>query len=514
MAVDHFLRNSADLYPEKAAIYYEDEMITFSRLNREVDSLAGGMLELDLAFQGKVGVILGNSPDFIRAYFAIVRAGGIVVPINPLLKGEEIIYILNDAGVSHLITFPAFLPLIGSISPMVPSLKTVLITGNTGVKDNLPKTAEAVSFTQLLDRPGTPVCLDIKESDLAACLFTSGTSGKPKGALLSHSNLMFDSAASTKRTTMTGEDENLCVLPLFHSFAQLASMIAPISLGGSITISPQFLPAEVLKLIARRRISFLCAVPSMYTALLSFLAKTEDADISSLRICISGGSPLPLEISNAYKEKYGIVILEGNGPTETSPVAYVNPPSANKPGSVGPPLDGVTVKIVDDNNRSLPPGEIGEICIKGPNVMQGYLNQPEATAETLIDGWLHTGDLGKVDEDGYVYIVDRKKDMIIVGGLNVYPREIEECLYRHPIVLEAAVIGVSDQDRGEVPKAYISLKPGTEADPKEFILYCRKHLANYKCPRQVVLIDTLPKNSTGKIDKKQIKEAVSLGLID
>ncbi len=240
---------------------------------------------------------------------------------------------------------------------------------------------------------------------------------------------------------MITEDENLCILPLFHSFAQTASMLDPIYCGSSLTIIPQFKPARILKEIALRRISFLCAVPAMYTALLYALSEAEDYDLSSLRTCIAGGSALPLEITKKYRETYGITIIEGNGPTETSPISYVNPPQACKAGSVGPPLKGVKVRIVDDHDVEIPCGEIGEICIQGPNVMQGYLNQPASTAEAMKGGWFHTGDLGKVVDEGYVYIVDRKKDMIIVGGQNVYPREVEECLYRHPKVLEAAVIG-------------------------------------------------------------------------
>ena len=510
MAVDSFLRNSANHFPENVAIYYETEQVSYKQLNQEVDNLARGLLDLNLVFQGRVGVILGNSPDFIRSYFAIVRAGGVVVPINPLLKGEEITYILNDAEVSHLITFEKFLPLISSIRANIPTLKEVIVTSNAGESNQISN--DVVPFEIFLTKQSNSVSLDIKESDLAACIYTSGTSGKPKGALLSHSNLMFDAVASTERTTMNSSDRHLCVLPLFHSFAQMACMIMPINLAGSVTILPQFVPPVILQQIATRKITFLCAVPAMYTALLSFLSNAENIDISSLRLCVSGGSPLPLEITRQYQEKYGISLLEGNGPTETSPVAYVNPPDANKPGSVGPPLKGVEVKIVDNDDQSVPVGEIGEICIKGPNVMQGYLNLPEATAEALKGEWFHTGDLGKVDEDGYVYIVDRKKDMIIVGGLNVYPREVEECLYRHQSVFEAAVIGISDKDRDEVPRAYIVLKPGTETDSKEITLHCRKHLANYKCPKEVVIVDKLPKNATGKIDKKQIKEAMSIGL--
>jgi long-chain acyl-CoA synthetase len=244
----------------------------------------------------------------------------------------------------------------------------------------------------------------------------------------------------------------------------------------------------------------------MFASLLSVLEKPNNYDLQSLRYCLTGGAPTPVKLMQIYEEKYKIGILEGNGPTETSPVAYVNPPELRKLGSVGPPLNGVRVIIVDDTDRELPAGEIGEICIKGPNVMQGYLKLPEATAEAIKDGWFYTGDIGRVDEDGYVYILDRKKDMIIVGGLNVYPREIEECLLGHPGVAEAAVIGMSEELRGEVPLALVVLKDGATTTAEKLIFYCRRMLANFKCPRQVIFVDSLPKTATGKVDKKQLRK--------
>lgn len=506
MAVDQFLRNSAASFSDKTAIYFDHQEISYRTLDQETDNLAQGLLDLGLDYQGRVAIILGNNADFVRSYFAVARAGGIIVPINPLLKGEEIKYILNDAEVGYIITASALLPLINTIRAELPYLKKIISVG-LAIEDNV----NVVSFEELLSVEAEPVNIEIEEEDIAACLYTSGTTGKPKGALLSHGNLMFDAVASADRVGIMTEDQILCILPFFHSFAQMANVLIPIYNGCSITILPQFIPAKVLKEIALRKITVLCAVPAMYTALLQALSQAEEFDLSTLKLCISGGSALPLEISKAYQQ-YGITLVEGNGPTETSPISYVNPPEACKVGSVGPPLSGVEVKIVDDGDRELPFGEIGEICVQGPNVMQGYLKQLEATAEVLRDGWFHTGDLGKVDEEGYVYIVDRKKDLIIVGGQNVYPREVEECLYRHPKVLEAAVIGIKDKDREEVPKAYIVLRPGLTAEAKELVLHCRKYLANYKCPKEIAFISGLPKNSTGKVDKKQLKQAENLGL--
>jgi long-chain acyl-CoA synthetase len=510
MPIDQILRKSAAIFPGKTALFFEKEAISFQALDQEVDNLAQGLIDTGFNFQDKAGMILGNNPDFVRSYFAITRSGGTVVPLNPSLKAEEVKFILSDAGISHLIAAAQYYPLIQRIRQELPRLKRVIVVGDPVGTEPLKE--GDLSYAALLGRQAGPVNSGANDQDIAACLYTSGTTGRPKGALLSHQNLLFDAEQAALRVGITAEDQNLCVLPLFHSFAQMAGMLIPILRGSGTTIMPQFMPGKILKEISARKINFICAVPVMYLALLPALAENNNCDLSSLRVCVSGGSALPLEVHKAYQENYGLTLVEGNGPTETSPIAYVNPPAACKAGSVGPPLAGVAVKILGENGTELPQGEVGEICIQGPNVMQGYLNQPEATAETLKNGWLHTGDLGRVDADGYVYIVDRKKDLIIVGGQNVYPREVEECLFHHPQVAEAAVIGILDKNRAEVPKAYIVLKPGVEAEPKEFILYCRKHLANYKCPREIAFVRSLPKNSTGKIDKKQLKEAEILGL--
>jgi long-chain acyl-CoA synthetase len=490
MPLDAFLRHGAERFPEKTAIYYDDTEITYCRLDMEVDRLANGLLSLGLKHQEMVALMLGNSPDFIRSFFGITRAGGVVVTLNPLYKGEEITYMLNEASAVFLITAPALLPLIQSVWSDIPSLRQVIITEH------------------LLEQPGDPVDA-AKPGDIAACLFTSGTTGKPKGALLSHGNFIFDVQAATSRIEFRPEDRHLCVLPMFHSFALTATVLCPLYTGGSMAIIPYFSSGLVLEEIRSKKLTVFCGIPSMYAAMLPALENADSGDLQSLRLFVSGGAPMPVDIMHKFEKKYGITILEGDGPTETSPVSYVNPLYLRKIGSVGPPLDGVRVSILDENDLELPVGEIGEICIQGPNVMQGYLNQPEATAEAMKGGWFHTGDLGKMDHDDYVFIVDRKKDMIIVGGLNVYPREVEECLHKHPGVAEAAVIGVPDDLHGEIPMAIIVLKPGEDIASKEFILHCRKLLANYKCPRQVVFAKELPRTVTGKVDKKRLRKAYS-----
>ena len=499
MSLAAFLRHDAERFPGKTAIYYENTEITYGQLDLEVDHLTNGLLGLGLKHQEMVALMLSNSPDFVRSFFGITRAGGVVVPLNPFYKGEEITYILNDASVVFLVTSPALLPLIQSVWGDIPSLRQVIITEG-GKAENI------VPLKQLLGQSGDPVDTAVKPGDIAACLFTSGTTGRPKGALLSHGNLIFDVQAATSRIEFRPEDRHLCVLPMFHSFALTASVLCPFYTGGSMAILPHFSSGLVLEEIRSKKLTVFCGIPSMYAAMLPALENINSDDLQSLRLFVSGGAPMPVEIMQKFERKYRITILEGDGPTETSPVSYANPPCLRKIGSVGPPLEGVRVSILDENEMRLPVDEIGEICIQGPNVMQGYLNQPEATAEAMKGGWFHTGDLGKVDQDGYVYIVDRKKDMIIVGGLNVYPREVEECLYKHPKVAEVAVIGAPDDLHGEIPVVIIVLKPGESTDSKEFILYCRKFLANYKCPRRVVFAESLPLTATGKVDKKKLRK--------
>ncbi|MDP4177200.1 MAG: long-chain fatty acid--CoA ligase [Bacillota bacterium] len=506
MSVSNILRRNAKLYPEKVAIYFENKEITYKRLDNEVDNIAHGLIDMGVKLGDRIAVILGNSPDFIRSYFAITRVGATVIPLNPLYKAGEIKYILNDAKVSIVITSCSFLSVIKGMWDNVPSLQSLIVVhGETN--------GNVISFEEILNKCSEPTECEIDDEVIAACLYTSGTTGKPKGALLSNINLTFDCEGIVERTGYVFSDIHICALPLFHSFCQTAVVLAGFYCGGSIVVIPQFRIESLFNEIKDKRATVFCGVPAMYNAIITALNNGNTPDLSSLRLCLCGGAPMPVEIINSFEEKYNICILEGNGPTETSPVSYVNKPTLRKIGSVGPPILGVKVKIVNNEDEEVSVGESGEICIQGKNVMKGYLNQSHATAEVMKGGYFHTGDIGKVDEDGYVYILDRKKDMVIVGGLNVYPREIEEYLYTNSKISEVAVIGVSDGERGEVPLAVVSLKLNQTATIAELIVYCREGLANYKCPRNIIFIDRIPKNATGKIDKKQLKEAYIMGLI-
>jgi len=507
MSISKLLRDSAEKYPEKTACYYGEKIISYSMLNDQVGRVAAYLLESGLKPGDKVAILLSNCPEFIVGYFAVLRCGGICVTINPLFKGEEAKYIFNDAEVSMIITSQAFLPMIESIWKYVPSLQKAIVVGGETNGDTM-------AYEDILGST-SPVegDFDVSLDDVAACLYTSGTTGRPKGALLTHDNLIFDAHSVIEHIQVKDDENYLCVLPLFHSFGQTVCMLVPIFSGASITIVEQFRPDTVLKEIGDKRVTIFAGVPAMYGAFLSVIKKLKGYDLSSLKLCFSGGAPMPVELMKAFEGEYSITIIEGNGPTETSPVSYCNPRyGVRKPGSVGIPIPGVKVKIVDNDDNEVETGEVGEICVQGRNVMKGYFKQPEATAEAMKGGWFHTGDLGRIDEDGYIYIVDRKKDMIIVGGLNVYPREVEEVIYQHSQIAEAAVVGKMDQLRGEVVKAFVVVKGGT-LEPRDIILHCKEKLANYKVPKEVVIVDALPRTSTGKVDKKRLREAESLGLI-
>jgi long-chain acyl-CoA synthetase len=343
--------------------------------------------------------------------------------------------------------------------------------------------------------------------DTAVILYTSGTTGKPKGAELSHANLRRNcGTVSGTLATISVDDVLLGALPLFHSFGQTCTMNASVANGSTVTMLPRFDPAKALEIIARDKVTIFQGVPTMYNAMLH-CETSDDADCSTLRLCMSGGAAMPAELMRAFEEKFGCMILEGYGLSETSPVASFNHPDRErKPGSIGTPIEGVEMKLVDDDGNDVPQGEIGEIVIRGHNIMKGYWDRPEATTEAISeDGWFHSGDMGKVDDDGYFFIVDRKKELIIRGGYNVYPREVEEVLYEHPAVQEAAVVGVADDALGEEVGAAVVLCQGSEADADELKAYVKEQVAAYKYPRKIWFLDELPKGPTGKILKREIE---------
>jgi long-chain acyl-CoA synthetase len=490
------LQRSAEKFAPRTALMSGDRSLTYEELWEAVKRLGAGFRRLGVEPGERVGLMLPNVPEFVQVYFGILAARGTVVPLNVLYKGEEIRYILEDAAIHRIVTSRMFLPVIQAArEKLAHPLQVVLVDGDGGGDSWITSARDLPRETGDASAP--------EPHDVAVCLYTSGTTGRPKGALLSHENLLSNMSAFRQIAPCDERDVFLCVLPLFHSYGATVLMLFPLDIGAAIVLEPRFIPDQTLRAMADRRVTVVAAVPSMY-ALWAQLPPLS-VDLSRVRFAISGGAPLPLETLRRFEERYGILIYEGYGLTEAAPVLTENPLlGPRKVGSVGKPLPGVDLKVVDGEGREVPNGAVGEILAQGSNIMLGYLNRPDATAEVLKDGWLYTGDLGRRDDDGYFYIVDRKKDLIIVGGLNVYPREVEEVLAAHPAVAEAVVVGVPDATRGEAPKAYVVLRPGVSCARHALLRFARERLAPFKVPRDLEFCEALPRTVSGKILRQEL----------
>ena len=480
--------------PEKTAILFKDTKFTFVELDDKVRAFANFLKGKGVTKGDKVMLDEGNSPEFLFSYLGTVRNAAVIVPINPMLTLEELKYIASDSEAKYLIINEGVTQKEGySKEALEQELGLTVFVLNEEMRAEIENAP----------REDYDMITDMKE--LSTLLYTSGTTGRPKAAMLTHYNLVANSWQSKVAFETTEDDIFMCVLPIFHVFAFTAAILVPLFVGGTVDIVESFQPKVVVNNLLHNKISVFLGVPAMYIVL------TEEAKKSvkfpDLRLAISGGAALPVEVYHQAKETFDIPIAEGYGLTESSPVSIVNPPSGiQKPGSIGVTLPEVECIIADENDCEVPTGEIGEILMKGPNIMSGYYNRPEETAETLRNGWLHTGDIAKRDEDGYIYIVDRKKDIVNVAGLNIYPREIEEVLYKHPKIKDAAVVGVKDNLRGEAVTAYIVLKEGAEAYPREILRWLKTLLANFKIPRHLIIVESLPRNSSGKILKRMLRE--------
>src|SRR4051812_44217694 len=474
------LSDTAARHGDRPALKLDDAGLTYAEFDAAASRVAGLLRERGVQPGDRVGLMLPNVPHFAVVYYGILRAGGAVVPMNVLLKAREVSFYLSDPGAKVLFAWHDF------AEPARAGAE------EAGVDAIIVAPGE---FEQLLaDAPSTPENAERAGDDTAVILYTSGTTGTPKGAELTHDNL-YRNAEVTARTLAkaTEEDVVLGALPLFHAFGQTCAMNVVVLAGACLTLIPRFAGEKALEIIKRDGVTVFEGVPTMYHAL---LGAAGDHDVSSLRLCISGGAAMPVEVMRQFEEAFGCIILEGYGLSETSPVASFNHPDRErKPGSIGTPIEGVEMKLID-----------GEIAIRGHNVMKGYWNKPDATEKAMQDGWFLTGDVARTDEDGYFFIVDRKKDMIIRGGYNVYPREIEEVLYEHPAVSEAAVIGVPDESMGEEVGAAVVLKEGAEASADDIRAFVKERVAAYKYPRRIWFPeDGLPKGPTGKILKREIK---------
>jgi long-chain acyl-CoA synthetase len=487
------LTDTVEKHGDKTAFKLDDIELSYSMLD-EGSARVAGLLESKGIEQGdRVGLMMPNVPYFPAIYFGILRAGGIVVPMNVLLKKREVGFYLEDPGAKLLFAWADFAEA-AEAGAADAGAEAILV--KPGDFEKL--LAEQEPVRDLAEKTG---------EDTAVILYTSGTTGKPKGAELTHSNLDKNSkGVSEKLGEMSADDVLLGALPLFHSFGQTCTMNSAVSVGATVTMLPRFDPDKALQIIQRDQVTLFQGVPTMYNAMLHS-DSCESADCSTLRICMSGGAAMPAELMRSFEEKFGCIILEGYGLSETSPVASFNHPDRErKPGSIGTPIEGVEMQVWDDDGNELPQGEVGEIVIRGHNIMKGYWNRPEANQEAITEaGWFRTGDMATVDEDGYFFIVDRKKDLIIRGGYNVYPREIEEVLYEHPAIQEAAVVGVPHDELGEEVGAAVVLKEGESLDADELKSYVKEQVAAYKYPRRIWFVDELPKGPTGKILKREIE---------
>jgi long-chain acyl-CoA synthetase len=507
------LEDSARHYPERTAVVLGDRRLTYAQVDAAANQVANLLVARGIRPGDKVALSCPNLPYFPVVYYGILKAGAVVVPLNVLLKGREIAYHLNDSDARAYFCFEgtADLPMgaegHAGFGQAELCEQFFLITAD-------PAAASPIEGAQTLGQalagqaPSFEPVL-AQETDAAVILYTSGTTGQAKGAELSHSNLLLNALTCNRLfQSRPGTDTHLLVLPLFHSFGSTVNMNAGFASASTLVLLPRFDPAAAVKLLEQQDVTFFAGVPTMYWGLLNAL--TEGVDVEriarNMRVAVAGGSSLPVEIIRAVKERFGVTILEGYGLSETSPVAtFSDPDSDPRPGSIGIPIWGVEVKLIDEMwNTVEGVDEIGEIAIRGHNIMRGYYNRPEATAEVMRDGWFRSGDLGRRDKDGFYYIVDRAKDMIIRGGFNVYPREIEEVLMTHEAVSLAAVIGVPHPSHGEEIKAFVILKDGANATEEEIVTWSREQMAAYKYPRVVSIVETLPMTATGKLLKRAL----------
>ncbi|MFG1664075.1 long-chain fatty acid--CoA ligase [Streptomyces sp. Y7] len=486
-----FLVDSAEAHGDRVAVRQDDSTLTYAELDDACARVAALLRDRGVRPGDRVALTMPNVPLFPVIYYGILRTGGVVVPMNPLLKAREVAFTLRDCEARTAVVFPSFADEV---------LKAAAETGTDCL------VTEAGAFDDML-RAVEPMAgiVDRAPDDPALILYTSGTTGTPKGAALSHRNLATNTATAVETLLQAGPDDVLFGgLPLFHAFGQTCALNTAVAAGATLTLLPRFEPRRALEIMARDGVTVFLGVPTMYAALLH--AELPDAfDARRLRLAVSGGASLPIEVLHGFERRFGATVLEGYGLSETSPVAAFNHPDRpRKASSIGQPIRGVEMKLVAEDGGAVPPGEVGEIAIRGENVMSGYWNRPEATAEAIRGGWFHSGDLARVDEDGFYFIVDRKKDLIIRGGYNVYPREVEEVLYEHPAVAEAAVVGVPHPSHGEEIAAVITLRPGARATAEEIRDHVKARVAAYKYPRIVTFTAELPKGPTGKILKREI----------
>ncbi|MEH7500850.1 fatty acid--CoA ligase family protein [Neobacillus drentensis] len=506
---------SAKNFATKPAYYFMDQTCTYAELDSAITKFASGLEKLGVKQGDHIALLLGNSPHFVISLYGALRLGVTVIPVNPIYTADEIGYILNNGDVKVVIALDLAIPLVEKMHTFLPKIEHYIFcetNPNSSVAseiENLSGYLKMKSFTGVVASGElTFKGPELQDDDTAIILYTSGTTGKPKGAMLTHKNLYSNAKDVSEYLKMNSDDSVVTVLPMFHVFCLTVALNAPLLSGATLLIAPKFSPKEIFELVKEKQATVFAGVPTMYNFLFQYPdGKTED--LKSLRLCISGGASLPVALLKNFEQKFNVVVSEGYGLSEASPVTCFNPlDRPRKPGSIGTSILRVENKILNELGEEVPVGEVGELIVRGPNVMKGYYKMPEETAAAIRNGWLHTGDLARMDEDGYFYIVDRKKDLILVGGYNVYPREVEEVIYNHSDVVEVAVLGVPDPNLGEAVKAYVVSK-NPELTTEQLLEYCKEHLAKYKVPSSIEFIEELPKNTTGKILRRALKALVA-----
>ncbi|WP_164669549.1 fatty acid--CoA ligase family protein [Virgibacillus doumboii] len=496
--------------PQKTAYIFQDNETSYIELEGAVTKFASRLQQMGYKKGDHIALVVGNSPYYIIGLYGALRLGAVVIPINPLYTPTEMAYILKNGDVKGIITMDKLLEKFEAISDQLPNARHyIACDSGKGVSlENSSLSAKLKSFSQMVEEGSLE--FDVPEQDdddTAIILYTSGTTGKPKGAMLSHKNIYSNAKDVADYLTINGEDRVIAALPMFHVFCLTVALNAPLMNGGTVLVMPKFSPQEVFRIATEHKATVFAGVPTMYNYLLQSGAE-HTADFAGVRLCISGGAAMPVALLKEFEKVFQVKVSEGYGLSEASPVTCFNPLNRpRKPGSIGQSIINVENKVVNEFGEEVSAGEVGELIVRGPNVMKGYYKLDEETAIALNDGWLHTGDMARMDDEGYFYIVDRKKDMILVGGYNVYPREVEEVLYDHPGVAEAAVIGTPDSETGESVLSFIVKKdPGLTEDA--LMEYCKAHLAKYKAPSSIAFLDELPKNTTGKILRKNLREKV------
>jgi len=502
MDLGQMLARTAAQNPQKTALIFHDQPTSYAELDQRANQVANALVGLGVQPGDRVAILIHNLPLYIEAYYGALKAGATVVPMNVLYKPGEVGYIVNDSGAKVLMTFGPFTQVALAAAPAAPDLRHII----TAAPEAIPNT---LAWSEVIGKaPTTPPAVTVDPESIAVFCYTSGTTGRPKGAMLSHNNMIAncEQCDQIERIRVQPDDVVWIALPLFHSYAMNVGMNMGVMHGVTLVIIDRFEPASSLAAVQKYRCTVLYGAPPMFVAWAQ-MPNIKDYDLSSLRYIASGAAALPVSIMTLFEQMAGSPISEGYGLSEASPVVTTNVAGpVTKPGTVGPTIPGVEAKIVDENDNELPRGQLGEFICRGANIMKGYWRQPEATAEALKNGWLHTGDLATEDEDGYFTIVDRKKDMIVVSGYNVYPREVEETLFRHPAVADAAVVQYPDAYQGESVMAFVVLKQGASATEQELIDFCRSEIAVFKCPRKIIFRTELPKNNTGKVLRRELRD--------